>query len=111
MPRRDNLENPVTWGYGMEERGLQKGDKVNFKGRRWKVTDYKIMVIDGHLALEIYIQDIVNGNRDVVTSKDVIIAVEWFGPTSKDPNLFEVLENLKVTDRRRNSPRREQNEL
>jgi hypothetical protein len=111
MPRRDNLKNPVTWGYGMEERGLQKGDRVNFKGRRWKVTDYKIMVIDGHFALEIYIQDILSDNRDVITSKDLVTAVEWFGPISRDPNLFEVLENLKVTNRRRNIKEGGQNEL
>jgi len=93
MPRRDNLENPVTWGYGMEERGLQKGDRVNFKGRRWKITGYTVMVIDGHFALEIYIQDVRTKNRtDVITSKDLVTAVEWFGPVSVSPNIFEIEE-------------------
>ncbi|NIO38672.1 hypothetical protein GTO27_13400 [Candidatus Bathyarchaeota archaeon] len=93
MPRRDNSQNPVTWGYGMGERGLQKEDIIEYKGRRWKVKDYTIMVINGHFALEIYIQDMHNENRtDVITSDCLITAVEWFGPVSVSPNVFEVEE-------------------
>jgi len=54
------------------------------------VTSFKVIVIDGYLAVEVFISSTTTKDKfDVITSKNVVTAVEWSGPSVKR-STFEV---------------------